>query len=147
MKLLLSLLVSLAGALTAVQVGMNSQLRQSLGHGLFGAVTNFTIGTAILWGIVLLARLPMPTVAQVAVVPWWAWLGGACGAFIVTTITITGHELGALAIATLTVSGSLLMSIVLDHFGWFGFPVKPLTLSKLVGCVLLVVSFFLFARD
>lgn len=147
MKLLLSLLVSLAGAVTAVQVGMNAQLRQSFGHGLLGAVTNFTIGTVILWGVVLAARLPMPSLAQAATVPWWAWLGGACGAFIVTTITITGRELGALAIAALSLSGSLLMSVVLDHFGWFGFPERPFTLTKLVGCVLLVVSFLLFREN
>ncbi len=147
MKIILSLIVAFAGALTAIQVGMNAQLRQSFGHGLLGAATNFTVGTALLWLVVLALRLPLPTLAQASSVPLWAWLGGACGAFIVTTNTVAGRELGALAIAVLTLSGGLIMSVLLDHFGWFGFPVKPFTLAKLAGCVLLVISFLLLRES
>lgn len=147
MKILLSLLVAMVGALTAVQIGMNSQIRASLGHGLLGAAVNFTVGTLALWGVVVLVRVPLPSVSQAAQVPWWAWLGGVCGACIVTVITITGRELGALPILLLTVVGSLFMSIVLDHFGWLGFPIRPFTWAKLVGCVLLVISLILFRES
>ncbi len=144
MKIFLSLLVVVIGALTAVQGGMNAQLRHSFGSGVLGAAVNFTLGTVILWCIVALTRISPPTLSQVSQVPWWAWLGGLCGATIVTVITVAARELGALPIAVLTVTGSLLMSVALDHFGWFGFPLRPFTAAKLAGCVLLVVSLILF---
>jgi len=147
MKIFLSAIVVLVGALTAVQSGMNAQLRHSLGSGVLGAAINFTVGTAILWCLIVLARIPVPSLSQASQVPWWAWVGGLCGATIVTVITIAARDLGALPIAVLTVAGGLLMSIVLDHFGWFGFPVRPFTLAKLAGCVLLVVSLVLFKEE
>jgi len=147
MKLILGIVVMVAGAISALQLGMNAQLRHSFGHGTVAALVNFTIGTLALAGFVLLARLPIPTIAQVSAVPAWAWLGGLCGAVIVTTTAIAGRELGALSIAALVVSGQLVMSVVLDHFGWFGFPVKPFTMAKAIGCVLLVVSLVLFKES
>lgn len=147
MKLVLALAVAFAGALTAVQLGMNAQLRHSFGHGILGALVNFTVGTVLLACIVAAARIPLPSMAAVTQVPAWAWLGGACGAFLVTIGAIAGRELGALYIGALLVTGQLLMGLVLDHFGWFGFPVKPFTLAKLCGCVLLVISLILFREN
>ena len=147
MKFFLAIAVMAAGGFSAMQLGMNAQLRHSFGHGMVGALINFLVGTVALTTLVLLARLPLPTVAIVKEVPSWAWLGGILGAVIVTTTAIAGRELGALYIAALIVSGQLLMSLVLDHFGWFGLPVRPFTMAKAIGSVLLVVSLILFKES
>lgn len=147
MKIVLALAVVVAGSLTAVQWGMNAQLRHSFGHGTLGALVNFMVGTVLLAVLVTAARIPLPSWTAVTQVPAWAWFGGACGAFLVTISAIAGRELGALYIGALLVTGQLLMGLVLDHFGWFGFPVRPFTLAKLCGCGLLVTSLLLFREN
>lgn len=144
MKLILALGVLIAGASTAAQLGMNSQLRHSLGHGTFGSLVNFLVGTTALILLIVVARIPLPSAQAVAQTPSWAWFGGLCGAFLVTMSAVAGRELGAVYIAALLVTGQLCMSLVLDHFGWFGFPIRPFTITKLVGCALLLVSLILF---
>ncbi len=147
MKVLLMVAVMVAGGLTAVQAGMNAQLRHSFGHGILGALTNFLIGSAALLTLVVVARVPFPSWATIGEVPRWAWLGGLCGAALVTSITVAARELGALYIAALLLVGQLAMSVVLDHYGWFGFPVRPFTYAKLAGGVLLVVALVLFKES
>jgi len=110
-------------------------------------LVNFLVGTAVLFALVVLARIPLPSAQAVAQTPTWAWFGGLCGAFLVTMSAVGGRELGAVYIAALLVTGQLCMSLALDHFGWFGFPIRPFTMTKLVGCVLLLTSLILFKES
>lgn len=146
MKVLFAVLVFLVGAGTVAQTGMNAQLRASLGHGLFGALVNFAVGFVMLLGVLLLCRVPLPTGAAFSSVPLWAWFGGLIGAGFVATLASTGRELGAVTVTLLVVAGQLVASLVLDHFGWLGFPQRPLTVSKLVACLMLVGSLLLMRR-
>jgi transporter family-2 protein len=84
--------------------------------------------------------------AQVAAVPLWAWFGGVLGAFYVASSIVVGPRLGAAALLALIVLGQLLASLVLDHFGWLGFPQHPLTLVRLAGAALLFGGVVLIVR-
>ena len=70
-------------------------------------------------------------------VPGWAWLGGVLGAFYVVSTIIAGPRLGAAALLALVVLGQLATSLLVDHFGWLGFPQHPLTPLRLFGALLL----------
>ena len=76
MKILLMMAVMLAGVGTAIQTGMNTQLRGILGHGLHSAVINFFVGLVAVVLITILMRPHIPSATQVASVPMWAWWGG-----------------------------------------------------------------------
>jgi len=143
MKFLLALGVFLTGFALPFQMGMNAQLRETLGNGLLGALANFIIGSLALALLVLAFRVPLPSLASISQTPGWAWFGGILGALLVIAATFAARELGALPILVLGLLGQAIGSILVDHYGWAGYPVRPISLAKITACVLLVVSVFL----
>jgi transporter family-2 protein len=139
MKLVFAFLVVLAGVGTVIQTGMNMQL--------LAALTNFCVGFFVLALAIFLCRIPLPTLSSIGGTPAWAWLGGLFGAFFIGTLAVAGRELGGVVMVALIVTGQLLAALVFDHYGWLGFPVRPLSLSRIIGSVLLVTSLILFKES
>jgi bacterial/archaeal transporter family-2 protein len=146
MQALLYLLGLGVGAGLVVQVGMNSTLRAILGSPIVAALISFLVGSAALAMYLLIARTPLPVRSQLAVVPGWAWLGGVLGAFYVASSVVVGPRLGAATLLALVVLGQLVTSLLVDHFGWLGFPQHPLSLVRGAGAVLLFVGVLLITR-
>ncbi len=135
-----------AGAVLIIQVGVNSALRSALGSPVVAAFASFLVGSLALACFLLLARTPWPVRAQLSAVPAWAWLGGLLGAFYVVTTIVVGPRLGAAALLALVVLGQLSASLLVDHFGWLGFPQHPLTAVRLAGAALLFSGVLLIVR-
>jgi transporter family-2 protein len=146
MELLLIVAVILAGAGTVIQTAMNAQLRSSLGHAVLGASVNFSVGLFVLFVFVMLMRIPLPSQQALSSTPWWAWFGGFLGATFVAVVAFAGRDLGALVLMGLIIVGQIVASIIIDHYGFLGFPVRAFTIPKLIGCLLLVGGFLLLKR-
>ncbi len=146
MQLLLSFLVALVGAGTVFQTAMNAQLRASLGHSLLGAAINFGVGLLVLGLMIALMRVPLPAPQVLGTVPPWAWCGGILGASFVAVVAFAGRELGALVVVGAVVVGQVVASILIDHYGWLGFPERALSPTKILGCVLLIGGFVMLKR-
>jgi bacterial/archaeal transporter family-2 protein len=86
---------------------------------------------------------PLPTVAGLASMPWWAPLGGIVGSLAVVAGLLFIGTAGAGTYAALTVSANLLMSILIDHFGWFGITAHPITPHRAIGAIVLVTGVIL----
>jgi bacterial/archaeal transporter family-2 protein len=129
-----------------VQVGMNSTLRAQLGSPIVAALISFLVGSAALAVYALVMRSPLPLRSQVAAVPGWAWFGGFLGAFYVASSVVVGPRLGAATLLALVVLGQLVTSLLVDHFGWLGFPHHPLTLVRVGGALLLFAGVVLITR-
>ena len=134
------------GAGLVVQVGMNSTLRSLLGSPIVAALISFLVGSLALAVYAGLAGTPLPLRAQLAAVPAWAWLGGVLGAFYVASSVIVGPRLGAATLLALVVLGQLGTSLLVDHYGWLGFPQHPLNLVRVLGAVLLFGGVLLITR-
>ena len=80
-------------------------------------------------------------------VPWWGYLGGACGAAIVSLSIIGVKTLGASGVTAAVVTGQLSASVAIDALGLFGVEKQPLTLSRVAGVLLLAVGVLLIVRD
>jgi len=137
MQVLLCLVAFAAGVALIVQVAVNSTLRRSLGTPVGAAFISFLVGTAALLLFLLVSRTHWPARAQLSAVPPWAWAGGILGAYYVVATIIVGPRLGAAALLALVVLGQLVTSLLVDHFGWMGFPQQPLTAVRLIGAGLL----------
>jgi bacterial/archaeal transporter family-2 protein len=46
----------------------------------------------------------------------------------------------------LTVFGQLAASLVVDNYGWLGFPQQPFTITRLAGAALLLAGVVLIVR-
>ena len=140
-------LALLLGVLLPVQAGINAQLRNTLGHPLTAALASFLIGTAGLALGLLFARTPLPSVGGAwAASPWWHWVGGLIGAVYVAGAIVLAPRLGAATLIAAVVAGQMLTSLVLDHYGWVGFPVHEVTRMRIIGAGLIISGVVLVQR-
>jgi len=146
MKALAYTLGITAGLGLALQVGMNAQLRKDLQSANAAALISFLVGTCALVVLLLVMRPPMPGRDTLAAVPLWAWFGGLFGAFYVSISTIVATELGAASLLALALVGQLGMALLVDHFGWLGLPVNPISWTRLAGVGLLAGGMWLVTR-
>ena len=144
MPLIALLFALVAGALIALQFGVNAALRGFLGGSVFFAtLVSYAVGTLASLCCLLALRPTLPTWGRVAAVPWWAWTGGAIGVGYVTASVLLAPKLGATYLIILVVAGQLVTSVLLDHFGLIGYAVRPFNTWRALGCVLLVAAVFL----
>jgi transporter family-2 protein len=146
MKGLAYILGITAGFGLALQVGMNAMLRRVLQSANAAALISFLVGTCALLALLVVTRPPMPGRETLAAVPLWAWFGGLFGAFYVAISTIVAAELGAASLLALALLGQLGMALLVDHFGWLGLPVNPVSWTRLSGVVLLAAGVWLVTR-
>jgi transporter family-2 protein len=69
-------IILIAGALQAWGPPMNGALRNSLTNPWLASLVSFLPVIALLACLVLCLPRPMPTMAGVSAMPWWAPLGG-----------------------------------------------------------------------
>lgn len=137
----------LIGAGLSVQVGLNSQVRHYLGDPALAALGNFLVGTVAILIYLLLMRANWPTTGALRAVPPVNWLGGLFGAAYVAASALLAPRLGSAPLLALLIGGQLLMSLVLDHFGWVGFAAHEMNLWRVAGAVLLVAGVVLIVRN
>ena len=136
MKLLFIAFAALGGAVLPLQALINARLGGSMNGPVWAATVSFAVGTVGLLAFLLAQRTPVPTLAQAATVPAWAWVGGLLGAFYVAAATTTVSSLGAAAMISLVILGQMTASLLLDHFGVLsaGSPVTP---ARFAGALML----------
>jgi bacterial/archaeal transporter family-2 protein len=109
-----------AGAVLPVQGAVNAELNGELDSAIVVGAMSFLVATAAmtvaLAGILALGA-PRPQLMPLSRVPWWGWLGGACGATYVTSVFLMLPEIGAAPVVVLTVAGQQLASVLVDRFG------------------------------
>ena len=147
MTLIFVLLTVAAGCLFPVQAGVNASLRVALSNPILAAATNFLVGLSLLVTYAAATQANLPAVSQLAKVPWWCWLGGSMGALLVLSGVVLAHRLGATTFAACIILGQLTASVVVDHFGWVGFPQHSVSLQRLAGLGLLAIGVVLIHRS
>ncbi|MBP6515275.1 MAG: DMT family transporter [Steroidobacteraceae bacterium] len=146
MQLTAALITALIGASLVVQIGLNASMRAHVGSAAGAAFVNFAVGTVALALYAVATRAPIPSGAQLAGVPWWAWMGGLFGACYVAASTVLGPLLGGAAFVALVVAGQMLTSLYIDHYGLLGFAQRPVDFVRLLGAALVVVGVVLLVR-
>lgn len=134
----------LAGAVLPIQGAINAQLRADLDAPITAAAFSFVVAAlamAIALVVLLaLRRTPPPQPAGLQRVPWWGWLGGACGATYVTAVFTLIPEIGVAATVALTVAGQQAASVVVDRRGLLRLPQRPVGPRRLAGVGLLLAG-------
>ena len=125
-------LILAAGALQAWGPPMNGALRASLSNPWLASLVSFLPVVAFLVVVLVRVPRPLPTVDGVSSMPWWAPLGGLIGAFAVV------HKVGAGAFAGLTITANILMSLAIDHFGWFNLPAHHMNAGRALSAGALI---------
>jgi len=137
--------VFVAGALIAMQAGVNSQLVRFVGHPVIAATVSFVVGTVAL-ALCSLGAGRWPTIAVLSEAPWWVWTGGLLGAVFVVTTAALAPTLGAATLLSVAVAGQMTFALFLDHYGLVGFALRPLSVWRVLGAALVVSGVVLIRR-
>jgi bacterial/archaeal transporter family-2 protein len=143
-ELIAALATVAVGSLIALQAPINSGLGKVTGT-LPAAAISFIVGTVLLLGIVLLSG-EAGNLAKAGEVRWYYLIGGLLGAAYVTTVLLTVRTLGAGGVTAATVAGQLTMSVVIDRLGFLGLDETPITLTRVIGVMLLFAGTVLVIR-
>lgn len=141
--LFLILLALVAGFIVPTQAGINAQLSVWTRSPVLAATISFAVGTVALVLYAVVMRIPLPCLTTASKHPWWIWIGGVLGAFFVTATIMLAPKLGAALMVVLVLAGQLIASLVLDHFGWLGFPVQEITAGRIFGVILVAAGVLL----
>lgn len=140
-------LTVLAGLMLPLQIAFNNKLTTYSGNPATTSLISFSVG-ALAWLVYGLSNLPglQRSLGQVHQAPVYAWMGGLIGALYVITTVVASPRIGMATFLALVIGGQLVMSLILDHYGWLGATVKPIDLSKLAGTALVVIGILLIKR-
>jgi transporter family-2 protein len=142
----LLLLAVVLGCLLPVQTGVNAELRASLGNPIATALVSFGVGLVALLVAVVWLRIPVPLAEAWSQSAWWQWSGGLMGAIYIAAVVVLGPRLGAGTLIAAVVGGQMVASLILDHFGWVGFPEHPISALRLLGAALVMIGVALIQR-
>ncbi|WP_372053913.1 DMT family transporter [Tistrella mobilis] len=139
-SLLLTLAAVVSGAVVPFQAGANAALGRTLGHPLWGTAISLCVSFACILPVMLLARVEMPALSNLAQAPRWIWIGGIVGVVYITGALVLAPKLGAAGFITAAIAGQMLASVVIDHWGLVGLPQKPVSLPRLAGLGLIILG-------
>ena len=124
---------------------MNGALRNALSNPWLASLVSFMPAVALLAVLCVCLPRPLPTADGLNGMGWWAPLGALVGAFAVIAGLLFVNKVGAGAFAGLTITANILMSLVIDQFGWFGMEVHALSPGRIAGVALMVGAIALVA--
>ena len=139
-------LAILAGMAMPTQAVVNSRLADSVGNPILAAFISFAVGTVALFLYILLTGVPLGDLATAESAPLVAWIGGFLGAFFVSVMATIVPRIGVALSFSLAIAGQMLITLLIDHFGWLGVTEKPINLMRVLGAVCITVGVILIRR-
>lgn len=140
------LVAVVAGALIAVQAGMNSQLGVLLNNSLLATVVAFALSVFASSVALLSITSQWPNWSVIREVPWYLWFGGLMSATGVGLFYYLIPKMGVGGMMTYALTGQLVFAVTASHFGWFGLPQVPLNLGKLLGLSAMIIGLVVLNR-
>lgn len=138
---LLTLLAALAaGAVVPLQGGANAALGRALGHPLLATLTSLSVSILALIPLLLALRVPFPAFGAALAGPWWLWTGGLAGVFYLTAALTLSPVMGTSMFIAAVIAGQMVLSLAMDHYGWMGFPVRPVSGLRLLAVGLVIAG-------
>lgn len=146
-------LAAVGGVALAVQGRVNGQLGHLMNDGVFAALISFGIGT-----VLLVAAVSVTPSARAGLIRLrssvrggrlrpWQCLGGACGAFLVTSQGFTVSILGVAVFTVAVVAGQVVASLAVDRAGLGPGAAEPITPPRALGALLAVVAVIIAVSD
>ncbi len=142
-SLTLSVVMLAAGIGIPVMAALNAGLGARIGNPTFAAFLLFLLAL-IITGVVAMVK-PMPPKELLFAVPPQYFLGGLFVAFYVLTVTWIAPKIGVGNAIFFVLLGQIFAAAVIDHYGAFGSPKSPISLTRIFGFLLMALGIF-FAR-
>lgn len=135
-----------AGTFSALQSAVNTRLAQYVGGPITSALISVIITGLALIPVALATKASFPAASSLSAVPWWAWTGGVIGALFLTTVIYSIQGLGVAGAISLVMAAQIVTSVAMDQLGVHGGTPVPLTVTRGLGCILLIAGVWLINR-
>ncbi len=140
------ILAVLAGAMMPTQAAINNKLAMSVDSPILSAFISFAVGTIALFLYILATGIPLGNLLEAKNASVVAWSGGVLGAFFVASTITLVPRLGVALTFSLVIAGQMLVTLVIDHFGFLDVPVKEVNLPRLLGVTFITIGVILIRR-
>jgi transporter family-2 protein len=128
------------------QAAVNNKMAAVVDSPVIAAFISFVVGTIGLLVFLVATGTPLGNLAAAKNAPPIAWIGGLMGAFFVASSVTLVPRLGVALTFSLIVAGQMLITLVLDHFGVLGVPVKEISIARVGGILLITAGVILIRR-
>ncbi len=130
------------GAAFAAQPAINGAAAKILGSAF--PVTVLSVAITLLASIiVMIVGRTTPSLETMAQLPWWVVIGGLVGLLVVGGGTMIVPVTGVAVFFVCLIAGQLFGSVLLDHIGAFGLPVREIGTMRLLGILFTFCGVFL----
>ncbi|NBC86993.1 MAG: hypothetical protein GVY25_12460 [Bacteroidetes bacterium] len=134
MAFFLALLNGVIGSLSRL---VNASLAVFAGS-LRGSLINHIVGTVVAGGLLVVGV--RTGVLQFGGLPWYYWIGGCMGVFVVAASNYAVPRIGAVLLGMLLLAAQLITSAGLDHFGLLGGSPIALSWTRIAGLALVLTG-------
>lgn len=139
------LLISFSvGILVVIQGGINARLGILLNNTLLATSAALVMSASFTLIAVLMTVRELPSTAQLQSIPTYMWFTG--GALSFMAVTLFYYIIPRIGISTAVVfglSGQIIFAAIAGHYGWFGMPVEPMTIKKVMGMIVMTIGVIL----
>jgi len=137
MKVYLYVFTMFLGVVLAVHLAMNGKVGSVLNNARVGNALFWSIGALGAWAIGLTgwhsgALQPIRDVHPALLT------AGILGACLVFAIAWLIPQVGAGPVMITLLAGQVIGGMLLSHYGWLGSPTQPITLTKVLGVVIMI---------
>ena len=142
-----TMLIVAIGLIGGLAVGTQAPIAGAMAQRVGGASSSFIVhivGTVA--SAILLAARGGEQISQWRELPWYMLGCGFLGLVLYLSISQTVPRLGAATAVTLVIVGQLTASIVIDHFGAFGIPVRSMDINRAIAALLLFAGAYMMIR-
>jgi transporter family-2 protein len=139
-------LAVIAGMMMPTQASINNKLAGEINGPILAAFVSFVIGTIALFVYIVATGIPLNNLNSLKNASVISWTGGLLGAFFVASAVILVPKLGVALTFSLIVAGQMIITLVLDHYGFLGVPVKEVNIQRLLGIILIIGGVILIRK-
>jgi bacterial/archaeal transporter family-2 protein len=141
------ILTVLIGILGGIAVGLQGPIAGAMGQRIGGVASSLIVHVSgAIFSALLLWTRGGENIRQWRELPWYMLGSGIFGLVLYLTLSRTLPRLGATAAVSLIIFGQLLMGMLIDHFGWFGVSLQPVSVVRLMAVILLLAGAYLMVR-
>ena len=133
-----------AGMLSATQIAVNGYLGKVVGSPIKASAISFTVGIIFLAIICIVLHFKNGKSEsfknESAKNPWWMWIGGILGGLYILANVYLSRIVGTGMTVIILLIGSTTGGILVDHFGMFESPKKPINAQKILGVLIMILG-------
>lgn len=133
-----------SGAAIGMQGPMSTIIAQRMG--LLESVLIVHLGGVVVALVPLLLFRQGGKLGEWRNLPWYVYLAGALGLVVFAAVTYLIPQIGTTTTMMLIIVGQFIIGAVMDHFGWFEMAVRPFSLTKLLGLIVMLIGAWIVIR-